>query len=90
MHTVYAVRCNVDTTEGRGPMVVKCLADNPTTAQAIADKLEPYGHSGQFNNVEPMIMFSSLVEYNEYQDGAVKRAALTKLNDVEKKVLGLI
>lgn len=90
MQTVYAVRCNVDTTEGKGPMIVKHLTNNLKTAQVIADKLEPYGISGQFNNVEQMVMFSSVAEYEEYQNGSIQRAALAKLTDIDKKVLGLI
>lgn len=88
---MFGVYCNIDTTEGRGPMVLKVIVPRLPDAQKIADNLEPYGHSGQFNRVEDLgaITYESYEDWKSNNDAAVKEQALAKLTAREKRVLRL-
>lgn len=86
MKTVYGVYCNVDTNEGRGPIVLKYLLENKKDAQKIADELEPYKHSGQFNNVQELDLFNNYEEYSGIAGEQGKNAyeEILKSPDVKK------
>lgn len=86
---LYTVQMNSDTTEGRGQMVIKGVTPNKEEAQKVADKFEPYGHSGQFNRVGVIPYFETAEEFPDYpSEKNLRKKALAKLTPLEKKALG--
>lgn len=89
-HKIFVFMKNADQTEGRGPMVPVCGFTDKTEAQKVADRLEPYGFSGQFNEVREFTVYNKAEDFPGYpSDENLKKHALAKLTAQEKKLLGL-
>lgn len=84
---VYIVMVNADAAEGKGPMVPHCVCEDYKLAAKIAVDLEPYGISGQFNNVMKMPITKSYVTKREKDK--IRLKALSKLTEEEKDALGV-
>lgn len=89
MKKVYVVFRNADLNEGRGPMLVEAICEKQTDANVVADSAEPYGHRGQFCQVEAWPVLATAGEYLDQKTRKLKEKALAKLTSEEKKVLGL-
>lgn len=97
MKTIYLVKKNSDTTEGRGPMVIDCAFTKENDAKTyIDDKPGVMGRKAKWSEekygdwqVEPLVVFETIEERNKWDKDAIKRAALAKLTPAERKVLGL-
>jgi hypothetical protein len=89
MQTIYIVFENADKTEGRGPMVPVACFLNQKHAKKVANMNEPYGHSGQFCEVREFPLCSNVDDYIDAREEKVRRTALAKLTEEEKKLLGL-
>jgi hypothetical protein len=61
--TIWIVLENFDKCEGKGPMVPKCAATTAATAKRIANEFEPYGNSGQFNDVRELTIYETADEF---------------------------
>lgn len=76
---VYCVYICADTTEGRGPMILKEIFDNREGAEQYALSIEPYGYKNQFTMIDEKIVLKNCIdkeniEYrNLEQDKNVKR-----------------
>ncbi len=97
MKTVYATYYNADMTEGRGPMVLDKIFTNRVDANAYIDtKFGVMGRPGPWSNqkygdwtVQEHRLFDSLDDAAKDHDREVRKRALGKLTDEERKVLGI-
>lgn len=97
MITVYAAYRNWDTTEGRGPMVLDKAFKNKADADTYIDgqggvmgrkakwSQEKYGDW----RVEAIRVFESLDDATKDHDRELRKSALAKLSDDERRVLGV-
>lgn len=100
--TVYQVMANSDMTEGRGPMRVVATFLHEDDAWATADSMtgvmgrRPQNgtwrdpKSGGDVTVRPIEVLLYSEEYKRKLSEAAKAAALVKLNDADKRALGLL
>jgi hypothetical protein len=89
MRTVYVVLCNADTTEGRGSMVATAIFESEGEAKKLADRLEPYKNSGQFNKVEALPLLESMDDYFVARKEGIRKQVIKRLYQEEKEVLGI-
>lgn len=87
MKTVYAAQENEDTTEGKGRMRTVALFDTKDAALACAKGRGVMGVGD--GDVTVVQVFSSMRDYEENNDTAMRKKALAKLTDYDKKLLGL-
>jgi len=99
MKTIYLVKRNSDTTEGRGPMVIdtaffsrieaaKYIDPKPGIMGRLSDKgwsTEKYGDW----MIEPLIVYDSLTESNNNSREKLIESAMAKLTDSERIALGV-
>ena len=92
---VWACTANRDQNEGRGPNYDVCYAANHETALKIVNNpvfYRKYGTMGSNNcdiDEREMVVYDNLSEYLESEKNAEIKAALNKLTDKEKELLGL-
>jgi len=86
---IYEILRNADTTEGRGPMVHFALAADLETADKIAERVPKIMGVGRAHHIVERFVFETLFDFDEYNEGAVREAALNKLTALEKRALGL-
>ena len=105
MTKVYAVYANSDMTEGRGPMRLVCLYDNGEAAlehmraakgvmgygKPENVELGKYGYYAYGNDhmVEEQTLLSTYKDRQKVIDDQARAAALKKLTERERKLLGL-
>ena len=97
---VWACTANRDQNEGRGPCYDVCYAANHDTALKIVNHPlfyrkygvmggKPWGDGKGDVSEREMIVYDNLSEYLESEKNAEIKAALNKLTDKEKELLGL-
>ncbi len=89
-YKVYEVTVNSDMTEGRGPMRHLAFFTDQNDAELAG---EPHkimgvgkGHSVKFKELR---IYQSLNEYTERTAYSLRKSALAKLTDDEKRALGI-
>lgn len=98
---VWACMANRDQTEGRGPNYEVCYAATREIALKIVNNPLYYGKygvmgcgpydGGKYDVVErEMVIYENISEYLESEKNTEIKAALSKLTDNEKKLLGLM
>ncbi len=94
---VYTIYKNSDQTEGRGHSIPVVRFDNKFEAERLACDSEFYGRHGVMgcNNLSIGIeTFDVYESYEEYQtihgEAELKRIALSKLTQEDRRVLGLL
>jgi hypothetical protein len=93
--TVFNVRGNTDTTEGRGNSIVLARANSEQLAQRIANTESFYGEHGVMGGPNLSVQEESVKVFETYEDFLIENnnskvnAALRKLTKEEKKLLGL-
>lgn len=90
MQNIYVVRQNSDMTEGRGAMIPKIAFTTAVDANEASKGMHAYREDDGMADVVAFPLYSSIHDFNENNDKAVKAKALAKLTDYEKKILGLI
>lgn len=94
---VYAAFKQSDMTEGRGPKILDiCFMNKKDAEDYIDTKSGVMGRKAKWSiekygdwEVRPLMVYNSLEECTEEYNNAVKAAALAKLTDEEKFLLGL-
>lgn len=97
---VWACTANRDQTEGRGPSYDVCYAETREVALKIVNNPLFYGKYGVMGcqpfdggkydvSEREMFVYESISEYLESEKNAEIKAALSKLTDKEKELLGL-
>ncbi len=89
MKTVYTVWFNSDTTEGRGPMVLKGIAATSEVAGALAADCPKIMGVGANADIRRETLFESVADYQAGQRKAIVTLALSKLTKEEREALGL-
>ena len=94
----YELTYNSDGTEGRGYSVVAARFVNKADAVAVCNDKRFWGKHGVMgtkmnpeHDVREVLapLFDSVPDYWQYSEDEVRRKALAKLTDLEKKALGL-
>lgn len=95
----YELSYNSDCVEGRGYNKIHARFANKDDAITICNDQKFWKRYGVMGTkIDPAhhvkevvgIVFESVSEYLNYDENAIKEAALAKLTDIEKKLLGLI
>jgi hypothetical protein len=86
---VYLVYRNADLTEGRGPDVLEGIFKDREVADEYAMKLEPYGFKNQFCRVKEEVVHCDYKDFETYKKAELRKRALSKLTEEERKVLGV-
>ena len=97
MFVIYEVCRNADQTEGRGPMVpIKRISDRDAAVAYIEAQPDAYGIQRKWINdrygdfqLRQLDVFESLEEIEDYVPIDKRQRALDKLNDEDKRALGL-
>jgi hypothetical protein len=97
MITIYNVYVNSDLAEGLGSMVFKAAFENKEDAEKAANEIDPYcvkgdkpqGLKSGWADIRVSLLFKDYQEYKNFSDEEIKKRALAKLDDYEKKVLGI-
>ena len=87
MKVIFVAERNQDSTEGRGPMVPIAYFEKRADAQIAAKGQGVMGAgNGEVNEV---MVFASIAEWHEGEDDKLRKSALSKLTDAEKRALGI-
>jgi hypothetical protein len=86
MKIIYEARINTSC-DGRGPDKVIGYFEMEDSAQRIVKGKDAYGGDGR---VRPVEFYESINDYENNNPQTIKKRALAKLNDAEKKALGLL
>jgi len=97
MIKIYLAKRNSDMTEGRGPMVLDSAFTKKVDCDAYIDsKPGVFGRKGPWSvepfgdwETEEILVCENLDEHDDYVKAGVRKNALSKLNETEKKALGL-
>lgn len=88
MKIVYLATKNSDGMEGKGNTIPVALFEKKEDAQRCADKFAPMGYPPGDRPIE-MVVHENFRSYEEGYTDEVRRRALSKLSDTERKALGL-
>jgi hypothetical protein len=91
MKQAYLLERNADTIEGRGPMRFVGVFSDRDSASVISNS-EVCGWDMGGNpcgQITPITIYESVKEFREEATREIRAQALKKLNDAEKKALGL-
>ncbi len=89
MKTIYGAVQNTDFTEGRGPTRVVAWFTIKSDAESVNASLE--GVQGTKNDckVQEAYLYEYAYEYRDTEREKLKKAALSKLTQAEREVLGI-
>jgi hypothetical protein len=89
MRIVYLLEYNSDTTEGRGPMVLEGIFDDPTDAEIVGKSSSNFDMGGHpLYSITNAVVFDTVKEYRDYKNEELRQRAFSKLTSAEKRVLG--
>ncbi len=90
MKTIFKLRLDEDTVEGKGPWTEEGYFIHEIDAR-MAGRLSKHTYIGGLPawDVEPVFLYETFADYQNTKNDTIKEQALAKLSSEEKQALGL-